>query len=86
MEKHDCIHEKDFQKLEDIETKLNTLILNVAAQTTVVANLILSQAVNNGIKEYKQVHAEMTWKKTAVISSIIISIGAITITLILHFT
>ena len=67
---HDCLHEREFG---EINSKLTTLITTVAAQTTVIANLVANQAGEILLRKYNQEHSEMSWKKVAIISSIIIS-------------
>ena len=89
---HDCLHEKDFEKLRDIDSKLLTVITNLAANTAVIANLVAAQSADIILKEYKKEqfelarqHNEMSWKKVAILSTIILSIAGIAITLILKF-
>ena len=76
---HDCLHEREFG---EINSKLTTLITTVAAQTTVIANLVANQAGEILLRKYNQEHSEMSWKKVAIISSAIIGGSMLVIALI----
>ena len=76
-ESHKCLHEREFG---EINSKLTTLITTVAAQTTVIANLVANQAGEIQLRKYNQEHSEMSWKKVAIISSLIIGGSGLMIT------
>ena len=78
-----CIHEEDFIKMKFINEKLDQILIQQAAHTVVISNLVIAQEGREMLNNYKKHKSETNWKKFAIISSVIIGILAIFVTLLI---
>lgn len=75
-------HKEDLE-LKYINEKLDKIIIQLAAHTVVISNLVIAQEGREMLNNYKKHKSETNWKKFAIISSVIIGILAIFVTLLI---